>query len=145
MKSPTRVSASPSKEKAESLLRAALSKKAQNPVLIRMDGITTLADYFLIVSGRSPRHATAVAEAVLMDGRKRKLPKYSEEGVREGTWALLDFGDVVVHVFHEPVRQFYDLEGLWAEAPREEFPPDLRQEIEEAQETAEDEDEWDEW
>jgi len=118
-----------SRDKAEILLRAALSKKALDPVLIRLEGLTSLADYFLIVSARSGRQVKAVAEAILTEARQHRLERFSAEGVQEGNWALLDYGDVVVHVFQTPVREFYDLEGLWAEAPREPFSGDLLREI----------------
>jgi ribosome-associated protein len=140
---PSRIPKTSSKHTADVLLRAALSKKALNPVLIRLEGLTSVTDYFLIVSARSRRHVKAVAEAVLEDGRKQKIRRYSTEGVQEGNWALLDYGDVVVHIFQTPVREFYDLEGLWAEAPRETLPPDLLREIEVvAQEQDKLEEEW---
>jgi len=130
--SPNQSSQITPKEKAEILLRAALSKKALNPVLIRLVGLTSLTDYFLIVSARSSKQVKAVAEAVLIDARQHKFPRYSSEGVNQGNWALLDYGDVVVHIFQQPTREFYDLEGLWAEAPRETFSPSLLPEIEAA-------------
>jgi ribosome-associated protein len=65
-----------------------------------------------------------------------KLEELSAEGVKDGRWALLDFGDVVVHVFHTPIREFYDLEGLWADAPRATFSPELAREIRENEEDA---------
>jgi ribosome-associated protein len=131
------------KEKAEFLLEAGLSKKAQNPILIKLEGLTSLTDYFLILSARSARQVRAVAEAILLDARKHRLKRYSAEGVQEGNWALLDYGDVVVHVFQPEIRDFYDLEGLWAEAPREPFSDDLLSAIEEATEEDEvDDDEW---
>ncbi len=132
-----------SKEKACVFLMAALSKKAVNPVLIRLDRLTSLTDYFLIVSARSARHVKAVAEAVLAEARTRKVPRLSAEGVTLGNWALLDYGDVVVHIFQPEFREFYDLEGLWAEAPREVFTGDLAREIDAAageQEGTDDED-----
>lgn len=131
-----------SKDKAEILLKAALSKKAVDPLLIRLAELTTLADYFLIVSARSARQVQAVAEAVLTEGKAHKFMKYSAEGISQGNWALIDYGDVIVHIFQPSVREFYDLEGLWSEAPRENFSPALRAEIEAATETAEEED-WD--
>jgi len=131
-----------SKEKAETMLRAALSKKALAPVIIRLDRLTALTDYFLIVSGRSNRQVKAIAEAVMEDSRKRKYERFSSEGVSQGKWALLDYGDVIVHIFHTPVREFYDLEGLWAEAPRMEFSEDLSKEILAASETSGDEDDY---
>jgi ribosome-associated protein len=131
------------REKAEILLRAALSKKALDPVLIRLEGLTSVADYFLIVSARSGKQVKAVADAVLTDARKSGLRRYSTEGVQEGNWALLDYGDVVVHIFRPPTREFYDLEGLWAEAPREVFSPEVLKEIHAAAQEADDlEDEW---
>lgn len=140
--SPEKRSAKTSREKADTLLRSALSKKALDPLLIKLEGITTLTDYFLIVSARSTRQVTAIAEAILEDARKEKIKRFSAEGVERGTWALLDYGDVVVHVFHEPVREFYDLEGLWAEAPREELSEDIKREVAAAAQS--DTDEWDE-
>lgn len=129
------------REKAEILLRAGLTKKGFNPLLIRLEGLTPLADYFLILSGRSARHVKAVANHILEESRPLKIRPFSSEGIAQGNWALLDYGDVIVHVFQEPVREFYDLEGLWAEAPREQFGPDLSQAIQEAQEDSGDE--WD--
>ncbi|MGB6068767.1 MAG: ribosome silencing factor [Desulfomonilaceae bacterium] len=131
-----------SKEKAETLLRAAMSKKAADPVIIRLDQLTVLTDYFLIVSARSEKQVTAVAEAVMEEARKRKIVRYSAEGVHQGHWALLDYGDVIVHVFHQPVREFYDLEGLWVEAPRERIPDDILAEMETAMVESEEEEGW---
>jgi ribosome-associated protein len=123
-----------SKENACALLMAALSKKAVNPVLIRLSGLTSLTDYFLIISGRSAKHVKAVAEAIALEARMRKIPRFSKEGVTQGHWALLDYGDVIVHIFQPEFREFYDLEGLWIEAPREVFTGDLAREIEVAAE-----------
>lgn len=133
-----------SKDKAEVFLRAALSKKAVNPVLIRLAKLTTLTDYFLIISAGSAKQVKAIAEAIVQDADHHGIPRLSMEGVQQGNWALLDYGDVIVHVFQKAVREFYDLEGLWAEAPREEFPEDVQKEIEAAAETPE-EDEWPEY
>ncbi|AFM27361.1 ribosome silencing factor [Desulfomonile tiedjei] len=139
----THIPVGDSKEKAETLLRAALSKKAVNPVLIRLAELTTLTDYFLIVSAGSGRQVKAIAEAILEDAKHKGIDRFSVEGVHQGNWALLDYGDVIVHVFQKSVREFYDLEGLWAEAPREKFPDDLTQEIEAAAEPiAEEDEEW---
>ena len=133
------VAAEAAKLKSLQLLRAALTKKAFNPVLIRLEGLTSIADFFLIVSGGSGKQVKAIAEAILEVGRKSRLERFSAEGVHQGTWALLDYGDVIVHIFQPSVRDFYDLEGLWAEAPREVFPEDMLREIELAKP---EEDEW---
>jgi ribosome-associated protein len=127
-----------SREKAETLLRAALSKKAVDPVLLRLEDLTSLTDYFLILSARSAKHVKSVAEAMLADASKRAFSRYSTEGINQGNWALLDYGDVIVHIFQKPVREFYDLEGLWAEAPREIFSEDIVKEIQATGETDED-------
>lgn len=97
---------------------AALRKKADNPLLLDVAGLTGYADYLLLVSGRSTRQATAIAEHVLSVLKKAGVKALGADGLKEGRWALIDFGDVVVHVFHQPVREFYDLESLWADAPR---------------------------
>ena len=128
------------KQKSLQLLRAALNKKASNPVLIRLEGLTSITDYFLIISGGSGKQVKAIAEAVLEEGRKSRLERFSAEGVQQGNWALLDYGDVIVHIFQPSIREFYDLEGLWAEAPREVFPDDILRDIEMVK--AEEEDEW---
>jgi ribosome-associated protein len=127
------------KAKSLILLRSALSKKAFNPVLIRLFGLTPITDYFLIVSGRSGKHVHAIAEAVLEEGRRNRLDRGSAEGVHQGNWALMDFGDVIVHVFQPAVREFYDLEGLWSEAPRESFPEDILADVKAMQEQSADE------
>lgn len=139
-------SASPSsREKAEILLRAALSKKATDPVLLRLAQLTALTDYFLIVSARSGRHVKAVADEIMEAAKERGIERLSVEGVGLTSWALLDYGDVIVHVFHKPVREFYDLEGLWAEAHREIFSGDLAEEIRAASEAVEEEEEEGRW
>ena len=128
--------------KAEELLRAALAKKAFNPVVMDLKGLSALADYFLIISGRSAKHVTAVAESVLEHARSMNVLRLSAEGVREGNWALLDYGDVIVHVFRQSTREFYDLEGLWAEAPRVAFSGELGKEILAAQQRVTEADEY---
>jgi ribosome-associated protein len=118
------------RQKAELLVRAAISKKAQNPVILKLSKISAMADYFLIVGGRSARQVRAIAEGIIEEGKVHGFSAQSTEGLPQGSWALLDYGDVVVHVFLNKVREFYDLEGLWSEAPREKIPDDLLAEIE---------------
>ena len=108
-------------QKALFCAAAASRKKAQDLMLLDVADLTGYADYFLLASGRSTRAALAIAEEVRRVMRKRGVKTRGEEGMKLGTWALLDFGDVVVHVFHQPVREFYDLESLWGDAPRVEL------------------------
>jgi ribosome-associated protein len=108
-------------------MEAAIEKKALNPVLIDVSGESSYTDFILVLSGRSDRHVQAVADAVLQAMKKeRGLVPIGVEGQGDGQWSLIDFGDVVVHVFYHPLREFYDLEGLWIDAPRIpiEVPPD---------------------
>jgi ribosome-associated protein len=109
-------------------MEAALEKKALEPVLLDVKDHSSYTDYILLLSGRSDRHVQAVADAVLDVLKKHGRRPLGVEGKRDGHWALLDFGEVVVHVFYHPVREFYDLEGLWIDAPRVpiEIPPDAR-------------------
>ena len=103
---------------AKAAMDAALAKKALLPVLIDVSGRASYADYIGIVSGRSDRQVDAIADHVhkVMQERGRRL--LGREGTRNGRWALLDFGDVVVHVFYHPVREVFDIESLWIDAPR---------------------------
>ncbi|MEW6269672.1 MAG: ribosome silencing factor [Thermodesulfobacteriota bacterium] len=102
---------------------AALDKKGADLVLLDVREHTSIADYFVIVSGRSDTQVRAIAEHVEEVCRKAGYRPLAVEGLRHGQWVLLDFGDVVVHVFYAPVRDFYDLERLWAQAPRRALPP----------------------
>ena len=86
---------------------------------------TSIADYFVIVSGRSDTQVRSIAEHVEEVCKKAGYRPLAVEGLRHGQWVLIDFGDVLVHVFYGPVREFYDLERLWSEAPRRELPPSL--------------------
>ena len=138
----TKLTIEHSKAKAERFLKAALSKKALRPILLRLDKLTPITDYFLIVSGRSARHVKSIADAIVEDAHSDSTPVYSVEGMTQGNWALLDFGEVIIHVFQDHSREFYDLEGLWSYAPQEVFPRDIIIEIEAAGEMEEDEDDF---
>lgn len=110
------------KEKALLLCGFALDKKAQDLALLEVGELTTIADYFIICSGRSDRHVQSIAEGLKEDGRAQGLRPLASEGVARGQWVLMDFSDVLVHIFYEPVRRFYDLDGLWAVATAVELP-----------------------
>lgn len=97
----------------------ALDKKATDVVILDMRGRATYADYLVIASGESERQVTSMAEHLeekLADEGYRPI---GTEGLESGHWVLLDFGEVVAHLFFAEVRAFYDLEGLWVDAPRE--------------------------
>ena len=107
-----------SREKSLYCVRAALEKKAFNLVLLDLKNISSFTEYFLICSGRSDRQVQAIARSIEDDLKKMGIYSLGMEGFEEGKWILLDYDDVVVHVFLDPVRMFYDLEGLWLDAPR---------------------------
>ena len=99
-------------------VRAVLGKKAEKLTVLDVRDLTSVADAFIICSGRSNRQVQAIAEHVRQELKKRHLKPLSMEGLQEGHWVLIDYGDVIIHVFYEPVRSFYDLEGLWVDAKR---------------------------
>ena len=94
-----------------------MEKKAYNVRLLEVKGLSSLTDYLLIASGRSDRQVQAIAEGVRLGLKQdHATAPLAVEGMNEGRWVLIDYGDVMVHVFQEPVREFYDLDGLWSEA-----------------------------
>ena len=111
-----------SKEKAIALAHAAREKKAQDTEVIEIKALSDIADYFLVCSADSDRGVKTIVDNV-----EQKLKQMGEraigvEGYTEGRWVLIDAADVVVHVFYEPLRRFYDIEGLWIDAPRIKIP-----------------------
>ena len=99
-------------------LRIVQDAKAEDPVALDLRGLTFFTDYFLIVSGRSTRHVQALAEALEDELHAKRADRRRGEGQDEGLWIALDLGDVVAHIFYHEQRAFYDLEGLWHDAPR---------------------------
>lgn len=114
---------SSSKEKAFLCARALLDRKASDLAILEVKDLSSFTDYFLICSGNSDRQVQALASHIEEKLAKQGIHPLGTEGKREGRWILLDYGDVIVHVFYQPVRDFYDLERLWSEAPRVELPP----------------------
>jgi len=99
-------------------IKAVLGRKAMNVVALDVAELTSYADVFIICSGRSNRQVSAIAEYIQTDLKKHLIKPLSVEGTKDGHWVLLDYGHVIIHVFYEPVREFYDLEGLWVDARR---------------------------
>ena len=108
--------------KALLCVKAALDKKAYDLILLDVGKLTSLADYFLICTGRSDTQVQAITQSVEDAMKRRDERPLSVEGFQHGQWVVIDFGDIIVHVFYEPVREFYDLERLWARAPRVKLP-----------------------
>ena len=109
-------------EKALLLTRFALEKKAYDLVVMEVGDLTSIADYFIVCSGRSDRQVQSIAQGIEEQIGRDGISPLSIEGANRGHWVLMDFADVIVHIFYEPVRAFYDLDGLWGHAPRVELP-----------------------
>ncbi|MGZ3709013.1 MAG: ribosome silencing factor, partial [Bdellovibrionota bacterium] len=118
-------SANPSEAKALDCARAAIDKKAENVKVLDLSHLSSFTDFFVITSGMSDRQVQAIADSVesAMEGAGHEL--VSIEGYSEGRWVLMDFGDVVIHIFLDALREYYDLEALWTDAPRVKIPSEF--------------------
>jgi ribosome-associated protein len=120
---PTTVQVSPeasraSRELALALAAAGLDKKAIGIEILDVTGKVDYADFLVVMTGRSDRHVHSIATGIEEAMRRRKLAPLSMEGLGAASWVLIDFADVVVHVFQEEARALYDIEGLWIDAGR---------------------------
>ena len=108
-------------EKSEACALLAQEQKAVNPVVLELIGTTALADYFLVCSGTSERHTQAMADHIEKSLKQRGILPRGIEGRTGGRWILMDYGDVIIHIFQQTERDFYDLEALWSDCPRVPF------------------------
>ena len=105
-------------------VNAALEKKAKNIVILNIKNVTSFADYTVICSGTSDRQVQSIAASIEESMKKAGALPLGLEGEKGGRWVLMDYADIVVHVFYEPVREFYDIERLWSDAPKMEVADD---------------------
>jgi ribosome-associated protein len=114
-----------SRARALACARAAIDKKAENLKILDLTEISGFTDYFVICSALSDRQVQAISDSV--EGALKDLgcELLSAEGYAEGRWVLMDFGDVVVHIFLDALREYYDLESLWADAPQVKVPSEF--------------------
>jgi ribosome-associated protein len=105
-------------ESLRQVLQLALDKGARGPVVLRVTELAGYTDWVLILSGRSDKHVQGITDGVLDGMAKNGTKPIGTDGLAEHTWDLLDFDDFLVHVFYHPVREFYDLESMWNDAPR---------------------------
>ncbi len=105
-------------------LRTIIARKGIDPVLLEVKNICSFADYFLICSGASKRQVLALADYVREALAQAGVKPLGVEGLEEGLWVLLDFNTLVIHLFFQPLREFYNLEDLWADAPRTQIGPE---------------------
>ncbi|HSN15678.1 MAG TPA: ribosome silencing factor [Anaeromyxobacteraceae bacterium] len=108
----------PSRPLALAIAKAGLDKKAEEVLLLDVRGLTSYADYFVVMTADSDRQAGAIADHVESEMKDAGVTKVGVEGYESGRWILVDYGDVVAHVMNKEAREFYDIEGLWADAKR---------------------------
>lgn len=102
-------------------VETAINKKATNPVVLGLTGISIIADYFIILTGQSLVQNRAIADAIQMALKEENLT-LRREGYEDGTWILMDYGHIVIHIFQDSTRYYYDIEGLWGDAARVSLP-----------------------
>lgn len=105
-----------SREKALNAARAALDKKAKDVLVLDLRGLSTISDYFVICSGESTTQVKAIEEQIEAVFKKEEIRPIGIEGMTYSHWVLMDYGDVIVHIFEEATRTFYELEKLWIDA-----------------------------
>jgi len=115
-------------EKVRLALKTALDKKAEEPVVIDLRGFSSLADFFLILTASSDTHARTISDEVRRKFKERGILPVSVEGYDNANWILMDFGDLIVHVFKQ-FRELYNLESLWLDAPKLEVGQLLPEEV----------------
>jgi len=113
-----------SHERAVKCAALALDKKALNVKILEIRRISSIADYLVLADGQSDRQVMAIADSV-RKGLKKFGKPLDIEGEQEGKWAVIDYGDVIVHVFQEDVRRHYDLDELWSRAAQVEIPEEF--------------------
>lgn len=104
----------------------AFDKKAEGLAVLDVRSLVSYTDYFLICHGRSDRQVQAITEAIESTLKAEGIRPLAVEGTAMGQWVLMDYNDFVVHIFYEPVRAYYDLDGLWMDAPRVRLPARLQ-------------------
>jgi ribosome-associated protein len=109
-------------KKIDLYLKTLLKRKAFDVITIDISKVTSIADYFIICSATSNRQAESIVSQLISDLKDNKIKPLTIEKGGESGWHLIDYGEVIIHIFYKPVREFYNLEGLWADAPMVEYP-----------------------
>lgn len=108
------------------ILECASDAKGKDLTLLDVSSVFDLASFFIIVSGRSDRQVQGISNRILLTLEERGIQPISRDGYEEGHWVLMDYGDVIVHIFYEPLREHYDLEQLWKNGSKVAIPPQLQ-------------------
>lgn len=103
------------------ICESAYEKKADEIVVMEMNGKSALCDYFIVMSAPSTVRVRAIVDFIEEQMKNEGMPLKHKEGYKESTWVLMDFGEVIAHVFHQETRRFYDLEKLWGDAPKRHY------------------------
>ena len=106
-------------------IQAAANKKAEHMKILDLREISSFTDYFVVCSGFSDRQVQAIADSIVIQLKEDGFAPISVEGYRDGRWVVVDFGDVVIHVFMDALRDYYDIEELWHDARRVPIPAEL--------------------
>lgn len=104
-------------EELRPVIAAALERNARSPVVLDLRGLSDVTDFFVIATGDSDTHTRAISENILERAREAGFRPVGVEGMTNGRWILMDFVGLIVHLFLDPVRDFYRLERLWGDAP----------------------------
>ena len=113
------------KERLLVCINASLKRKAKNLTILNLKELSSFADYFIICSGTSDRQVQSIAASIRENLKEYGIIPLGIEGESLGKWVLMDYEDVIIHVFYEPIREFYDIERLWPDAPRMEVGDDV--------------------
>jgi len=106
------------KERAIEAAKIAINKKAKDTIILELKDLSTITDYFVICSGENPTQIKAIAEAIEEGFARNRIYPMGIEGLDFARWVLMDYGEVVIHIFNEEARAYYELERLWMDAPR---------------------------
>ncbi len=108
-------------EKVKMAAHLAVGKKGHDIIALEIGKVSLISDYFLIVSGFNQRHVQSLADSIVEGLKEVDIEPLNQAGYREGRWVLLDYSDIVVHIFQDEERKFYNLERLWSDAPELSF------------------------
>ncbi len=117
MSATTASSLADARQRLRDVVAAADDRKATDLKVLRLEDVSDFTDFFMVCSGRTSRQVSAIAEGIRRALRERGIHPIHIEGERSARWVLLDYGDLVIHVFDPETRGYYGLERLWADAP----------------------------
>lgn len=118
----------PTEQKSQFLAALLDEKQGEDIVVLDVTGICPIAEHIIVVSARGQRHAQSLADAAMHLAKEKNFISFGMEGYDAGTWILVDLNDIIIHVFQDEIRRFYNIEGLWGEGKRVDAPSGLRPE-----------------